>query len=211
MSWLTPKHLEDASRVVRGLALVMAKMAADRCVHLRRGLARFFADGRRQAAGGSARTPLAWWLGVPSAPACSTILMMMISPPLRSNVARRSAARDYQKALQHAADVLQQHADSAAASEEAHTHAQAQAQGHAGPAAATATATADAGAPQPCITSPPWTPMWVGVTALPPTLRRTPRGLPQRPGRCRRSSGGRRHPHRLRSRSQQQRRLRMGP
>ena len=30
MSWLTPKHLEDASRVLRGMALVLARAAADR-------------------------------------------------------------------------------------------------------------------------------------------------------------------------------------
>jgi hypothetical protein len=30
MSFLTPKHFEDASRVLRGLALVAARAAADR-------------------------------------------------------------------------------------------------------------------------------------------------------------------------------------
>ena len=30
MSWFTPKHFEDAQRILRGLALVAAKTAADR-------------------------------------------------------------------------------------------------------------------------------------------------------------------------------------
>ncbi|GFR41327.1 hypothetical protein Agub_g2011 [Astrephomene gubernaculifera] len=59
MSWLAPKQLEDASRVLRGLAMVAAKMAAD------------------------------------------------------SKLARRAAVSDYQTALQHAADLLQQQADAA--------------------------------------------------------------------------------------------------
>ncbi|KAG2498015.1 hypothetical protein HYH03_004273 [Edaphochlamys debaryana] len=52
MSWLAPKQLEDASRVLRGLALVAARMATD------------------------------------------------------SNLVRRAAASDYQKAMQYVADVL---------------------------------------------------------------------------------------------------------
>jgi hypothetical protein len=30
MSWLSPKHLDDASRILRGVALVLAKAAIDR-------------------------------------------------------------------------------------------------------------------------------------------------------------------------------------
>lgn len=32
MSWLSPKHLDDASRILRGVALVLAKAAIDRWV-----------------------------------------------------------------------------------------------------------------------------------------------------------------------------------
>ncbi|KAG2446128.1 hypothetical protein HXX76_000725 [Chlamydomonas incerta] len=60
MSWLAPKQLEDASRILRGLALVASKMATE------------------------------------------------------SPLARRTAAADYQVALQYAADVLQQQAEAAA-------------------------------------------------------------------------------------------------
>jgi hypothetical protein len=34
MSWLSPKHLDDASKILRGVALILAKAAVDRCVVL---------------------------------------------------------------------------------------------------------------------------------------------------------------------------------